>query len=86
MAKAEKIEENDKKCENGVDASYKVMMEMRLSETMAEAKRHHQSYMDIRQQYNSFLEGRLNQMIDHCKSTDTPSSSIKSNKIKADLI
>ena len=35
-------------------------MELRLSETMAEAQRHYKSYQDIREQYNNFVEGRLN--------------------------
>lgn len=84
MEKMQKIQEKA----GSVDPSYKAMMDIRLEETMAEAKRHYQSYLDIRQQYNCFVEGRLNQMIDHCKTTnDTPSSSsIKSNKIKSDLI
>lgn len=71
------------------DPSYKALMEVRLQETMAEAKRHHQSYLDMRQQYNNFVESRLNQMVDHCKNSaahETPSNSIKSNKIKSDLI
>ena len=34
---------------HGGDPAYKEMMELRLQETMSEAKRHHQSYMDIRQ-------------------------------------
>lgn len=65
-------------------------MELRLSETMAEAKRHYQSYVDIRSQYNSFIEGRINQMVEHCKNNnakDTPGmNSIKSQKAKADII
>jgi len=35
-------------------------MDLRLQETMAEAKRHYSTYMDMREQYNSFVEGRLN--------------------------
>jgi hypothetical protein len=65
-------------------------MELRLSETMAEAKRHYQSYMEIRSQYNNFIEGRINKMVDHCKNSankDTPQmNSIKSTKVKADII
>lgn len=37
-------------------------MDLRLQETLAEAKRHYQSYMDIREQYNTFVDGRLNRM------------------------
>ena len=39
------------KAEDGLsgDPSYKALMEVRLQETMAEAKRHHQSYLDMRQ-------------------------------------
>ena len=39
------------KAEEGLsgDPSYKALMEVRLQETMAEAKRHHQSYLDMRQ-------------------------------------
>ena len=37
-------------------------MELRLNETLAEAKRHHQSYIDIRDQYNNYIEGRINIM------------------------
>ena len=40
----------------------KEYMELRLQETLAEAKRHYQSYVDIREQYNSFVSGRINQM------------------------
>lgn len=35
-------------------------MELRLQETLAEAKRHYNSYVDIREQYNSFVQGRIN--------------------------
>ena len=38
-------------------------MEARLAETMAEARRHHQSYVEIREQYNNFIEGRINSMM-----------------------
>ena len=40
----------------------KEYMELRLQETLAEAKRHYQSYVDIREQYNQFVSGRINQM------------------------
>jgi len=67
MEKMKKENKSEVKSE-AVDPAWKSMMELRLQETMAEAKRHYQSYMDIRQQYNAFVEGRLNQMIDHCKN------------------
>jgi len=37
-------------------------MELRLNETLAEAKRHHQSYIEMREQYNNYIEGRINIM------------------------
>ena len=55
--KPTKIGEN---IEDNSPQSYKDYMELRLQETLAEARRHHQSYMDIREQYNSFVEGRIN--------------------------
>jgi len=42
--------------------AYKEFMEVRLSETMAEAKRHYESFKDMRTQYNSYVEGRINKM------------------------
>lgn len=57
--------------------SYKDYMESRLQETLAEARRHHQSYMDIREQYNSFVEGRINQMIKNLETNKTPSKAVK---------
>lgn len=47
------------------NSAYKEHMELRLSETLAEGKRHYQSYMNMRDQYNSFVEGRLNKMYDY---------------------
>ena len=44
------------------DKSLKELMELRLQETLAEAKRHYNSYVDIREQYNSFVQGRINQV------------------------
>lgn len=38
--------------------------EIRLQETLAEAKRHHKNYVELRDQYNDFVDGRLNKMID----------------------
>ena len=43
------------------DKCIKEYMELRLQETLAEAKRHYNSYVDIREQYNSFVQGRINQ-------------------------
>ena len=37
-------------------------MELRLNETLAEAKRHHQLYLEMRDQYNNYIEGRINIM------------------------
>ena len=34
-------------------------MKLRMQETMNEAKRHFTNYMNIRNQFNSFMEGRL---------------------------
>jgi uncharacterized protein (DUF3084 family) len=50
---------------NDTDKSLKELMEVRLEETLGEAKRHYQSYVDIREQYNSFVNGRINQMFKH---------------------
>jgi len=90
QAEIEKLKASPGGNASAVPNSYKEQMELRLSETMAEAKRHYQSYVDIRSQYNSFVEGRINQMVDHCKnnpSKDTPGmNSIKSQKAKADII
>jgi hypothetical protein len=65
-------------------------LELRLQETLEEAKRHHNSYISIRDQYNNFIEGRVNQMVEAClknpKKQADPSYSIKSNKAKADII
>ena len=36
--------------------------ELRLEETMKESKRHHNNYVELRNQFNNFLEGRINQM------------------------
>lgn len=64
-------------------------LEIRLKETLEEAKRHYQSYISIRDQYNVFIEGRVNAMVESClknnKQSD-PSYSIKSNKAKSDMI
>ena len=71
-----------------VDQSYKDYMELRLNETMAEAKRHYQSYIDIRNQYNNFIEGRINTMVDQMKKLDggsAKSQSIKAQKLHSDL-
>ena len=46
------------------DKAFKEMMEKRLSETLQEAKRHYTSYIEIRDQYNNFVEGRINKMIE----------------------
>ena len=63
-------------------------MELRLNETLAEAKRHYHSFVDIRNQYNNFIEGRINLMVEHIKKGDassTKSQSIKVQKLNADL-
>jgi hypothetical protein len=63
-------------------------MELRLNETLAEAKRHYQSFVDIRNQYNNFIEGRINLMVEQMKKVDqssTKSQSIKVQKLNADL-
>ena len=64
------------------------MMELRLAETLAEAKRHYESYMDIRDQYNAFLEGRINQLSDImlCKQNNPKLSPIKQQKTYQDAI
>jgi hypothetical protein len=60
-------------------------MEARLAETLAEARRHHKSYMDIREQYNNFVEGRINSMITNLLggTTKTPG---KATKVHLDAI
>ena len=59
-------------------------MEVRLQETMSEAKRHYQSYMDIREQYNRFVEGRLNIMIKHLQESGT-NNNMRSGSNKATM-
>jgi hypothetical protein len=53
-----------------VSQTYKEYMEARLAETMAEARRHHQSYIEIREQYNAFIDGRINSMINTVLGTE----------------
>ena len=66
--------------------------ELRLKETLEEAKRHYESYIAIRDQYNSFLQGRINLMMETCLNganignKSDPALSIKANKAKADAI
>lgn len=55
----------------GPSSTLKELMELRLSETMAEAKRHYQSYTDMRDQYNTFVEGRMNQLFQMCQSANS---------------
>ena len=69
-------------------------MEKRLSETLEEAKRHYQSYIDIRDQYNNFVEGRINKMIEQSmnntnvgnQSNRTPGTGMSVNNIKMQKI
>ena len=39
-------------------------LELRLTETLNEAKRHYESFINIRDQYNTFVDGRVNQMVE----------------------
>lgn len=64
------------------DKSFKEYMEARLQETLSEAKRHYQSYLDIRDQYNSFLQGRINKTFTALlESSQTATSSQKTSPI-----
>lgn len=65
-------------------------LELRLTETLAEAKRSYDSYISMREQYNAFLQGRINQLMDYCLNTPNskadPTHSSKLNKAKSDAI
>ena len=49
--KASQVATND----TDLDKPLMELMELRLQETLGEAKRHYNSYVDIREQYNSFV-------------------------------
>ena len=40
-------------------------MELRYKKTMKESKRHHNNYVELRNQFNNFLEGRINLFFIH---------------------
>jgi hypothetical protein len=87
---AEKEAENKTKEKSGEkeSESIKLHLEARLKETLEEAKRHYESYMTMRDQYNQFVEGRINQMVEKCMSKDQKEviNSVKQNKLKSDVI
>ena len=50
-----------KKTESISKSSHLEYLNLRLEETMNEAKRHFSNYISVRDTYNAFLESRLNQ-------------------------
>ena len=51
--------------------------------------RHYNSFISIRDQYNDFVQGRVNQMVEQCQKSNRandPTNSVKANKAKADII
>lgn len=70
------------------DKTVKEHLELRLKETLEEAKRHYSSYIKIRDEYNSFLESRINTVVEACTKLkpNDPTNSVKASKAKADLI
>lgn len=50
--------------------SVKDHLELRLQETLEEAKRHYQNYTSMRDEHNRFLESRLNKLVEVCLQND----------------
>ena len=62
-------------------------LESRLKESLKEAQRHYDKFVDMREQYNSFVEGRINQLTEQCLARDArdPINSARQTKAKSDI-